>query len=195
MGKLTLKIKIMNTNKILIGIGILASALVSIPFIAGASTLYFPITSQTAVATSTLSYMTAGTGTTTPVYDAYSSGTQKKIDLASLFVQATASSTNTKYSIAFEYSQNGVDWYQDGSSNFQLSTTTGATNVSTANSVYFNFASSTLGGVVSATAPENKIINVSTPVRFVRAVISLPSGSTNGAVWAQFVPAQQVTGS
>lgn len=181
-------------NKILIGlfgVGVVAAAIS--PFFVSASPLYFPSTSKTATATSTLSYMTPGTATSTLAYDSYTAGDNFKTDMASLLVQTTASSSSAVFNISIEYSQDGIDWYQDNLSSFQASSTPGTTNVSKFNSLTFTAASSTIDGVLS-NAPQSRVINVMMPTRFVRAVISVGIGSANGAVWAQWIPAKQIQG-
>ncbi len=78
----------------------------------------FANATSTAVATTTLKYMTPGTGTsTTPVYDAYAQtfagGSTSKADAAGLLVQFTASSSVSVLSANVEYSQDGIDWYRN----------------------------------------------------------------------------------
>src|SRR5215207_7495848 len=78
----------------------------------------FATGTSTAAATTTLKYMTPGTGTsTTPVYDAYaqtfSGGMTSMADRAGLLVQFTSSSSVTVLNANVEYSQDGIDWYRN----------------------------------------------------------------------------------
>lgn len=158
----------------------------------------FATGTSTAVATTTLSYMTPGTATTTtPVYDAYaqtfSGGLTSKADVAGLLVQLTASSTTTVLNANVEYSQDGIDWYR----NYvidpnQVATSTGAAfSLVNPFSISWKFASSTLIRGVTYTNPaqSSAALLIPTPFRYTRVVFSL-SGA-NGAVWAQLVPIKE----
>lgn len=160
----------------------------------------FPPGAKTSVATTTPAVMTPGTGTSTVVYDAYNlngtneptTGVVTDTDSATLLVQFLASSTASKLKIEYEYSQDGIDWYQDGVSNTFASSTDGSININLPNSFTWTFASTSLDGLpVSATNNlSTEIVPVVTATRYVRAVIS-DSGTTNAEVWAQFVPKKQ----
>lgn len=153
--------------------------------------------SSTATATSTLKFLTAGTGTTTLTFDAQT-GTTQALDSAVLFLQFTGSSTpftqqaTTTYNIALERSHDGIDYYQDTEFG-NIATTTFSYDISTSGLYKINLinATSTLNGLVSTSTPVTRVIDVLTPTRFVRAVITIPQGSSNGAVWAQFVGKRQ----
>ena len=184
-------------NKIIGIAGVLAVVIAGLSYggmIAWANPLDFTIQNKatcTPTATTTLSYLSAGMGTTTYTYDTFAPGCTDpySTDKLSFLIQATGSSTATTYNVTFEYSQDGVDWYSDGQSGFQSASTTGQTTVSSDNLVSFAYASSTTDGLRSLT--DNKIINVLSPTREVRAVVTLPVGSTNGAVWGEFVGQKQ----
>ncbi len=154
------------------------------------------------VATTTPSLMTAGTATTTIVYDSYALlGTnqfpgqkQDYTDSSTLLIQFSASSTTSTLGWKYEYSQDGIDWYADNLTSGQVASST-INNYAMSNSYTWTFASSTNlcdSTVVISTNTRNcKIVSVLTPVRFVRVVFSAPAGSANEGVFARFVPKKQ----
>ncbi len=171
-------------NKKIIGsiaglIGILALASIT-----HANPSQFAPTVQTATATTSVAYMTAGNGTTTLPYDSYNvtygtnTGSTYATNMATLLVQTAASSTSSVFSITLQYSQDNIDWYNDNLS--QGATTTAVKNVSMANSYTW-----TAGG----TATTSKAILIQTPTRYVRSVIGVTGAS--GAVWQQIVPIKE----
>lgn len=171
--------------------------------VASANPSYFAPRAQTAVATTTPTYMTPGTGTTTtPVYDSYSiAGTQETssqttqtintTDSAELLIQFTASSTSSKLLMNLEYSVDGVDWYQDTSTNVQgYATTTLPIPIGNVPQYTWNFASSTLGQLAPTnTNRDTRAVSIPVPTRYVRAVFTC-TGAGCG-VWAQFIPKKQ----
>lgn len=136
---------------------------------------------QTAVSTTTPSYMTAGTATTTLVFDSYIPGVNKISDEATLLVQNVASSTSSILNIAIQYSQDGIDWYSDNGS---VASSTNPLPIQTANSYTWTAA---------GTATTSKALFLQTPVRFTRAVFTVPAGAAAGGVWAQIVAARQAS--
>ncbi len=167
--------------------------------VAHANPFFFVPVSSTAIATSTLSYMTAGTATTTLVYDSYcgigltslpcTSVAQPRVgEGAVLLLQFTSSSSAASLNVNFEYSQDAVDWYPAVN---VVASTSAITNLNIGHSLTIDAASTTIAGVVQANNRTHRAVDVLTPVRFVRAVLTLPVGSTNGAVWASFVPRRQ----
>lgn len=134
-------------------------------------------------ATTSPTFMTAGTATTTVTFDS-GCATSNSQDSSVLSMQLTASSTNTKLAVNFEYSQDNIDWYQSNLS--AQATTTPVQDISTAQSYLWSFASTTPGLGAPAGTRQMKTIVVPTPTRYVRAVFTIPSGSTNGAIWAEF---------
>lgn len=134
---------------------------------------------QQALATSTPVYMTAGAATTTIQFDT-GRGTAQGSDSAVLLTQFTASSTSSKLQIAFQYSQDGVDWYDSNLNN--QATTTATQDISVTQNFLWSAAAS--GRLLKAV-----VVNV--PTKYVRALISVPVGAANGAVWAEFVAKQQ----
>ncbi len=177
-----------------------AFAIVAVTVIAGitksaqANPLFFPVTAQTSSATSSPTYMTAGNSTTTLTYDTYTSGNTTGAASAALLLQLVASSTSSILDTNLEYSQDGVDWYQDaGMFNPSFSTTTKPFDISIVNKYRYiwNGTQSGLPAVVLTTGTTTRAIALRTPMRYVRAVFTLPADSAAGAVWAQFVPIKE----
>lgn len=162
-------------------------------FVAHANPVFFAQTAQLATATTSVTYMSAGNATTTLQYDSYTAGNPTAAQNATLFVQFAGSSTASTLKINLEYSQDGIDWYQDGGtfSSSEYASSTKSFDVSTVNQYTFQFASSTVGLVTTPTATSSRAINVPTPTRFLRAIFSIPVGSSAGAVWPQIIPAKQ----
>lgn len=161
-----------------------------------ANPLQFVPTVQTATATTSPSYMTSGKATSTLVFDSYAVGQIKATDQAVLFLSLSASSTSTIFNTDIEYSQDNIDWYQDGGT-FEngFATTTKPFNLSQVNEYAWQFSSSTAGlpAPSASNATSTRALYIKTPTRYVRAVFTLPAGSTAGAVWAQWVPSRQVS--
>lgn len=174
-------------------------ALVVITSSAHANPTGFAKPAMTAVATTSPAVMNPGTGTSTVVYDAYGingtnesqSGSTYVADSAILLVQFSASSTASKLKVAYEYSQDGIDWYQDGVVAQLASTTPGVMPVSVPNSFTWTFASTSVGGaaVTANNSVSTLALPVATPTRYVRAVIS--DTGNNAMVWAQFIPKKE----
>ena len=164
---------------------VLSSLIVGIAF---ANPTYYSNISRTATATTTVSYMTPGVGTTSLVYDTYdpSIGTNRAADDLALLIQFTASSTSSILNINLEYSNDGVDYYQNRMGD--KATTTARAALSPIDSFEWKFSSSTpgLGGVPSNNNRDNRIVSVHSPTRFVRVIFSTPIGAANGGVWAAF---------
>lgn len=167
-----------------------------------ANPFYTGTTARTAVATSTVAYITAGNATTTPIYDSYeqygtnqtNGGNVTLPNEVAVLIQGAASSTATIVNVACEYSDNyngtsGVgDWYQNET---LPATSTGPLNITNPITYTFTYASTTVGGV-PVTANTNryqKVFICPAPIRFVRAVITM-SGA-NGSVWAALEPVKQ----
>jgi hypothetical protein len=142
---------------------------------------------QSAAATTTLSYLSPGVASTTlATLDAIGGNNFAIGGTASLLLQLTGSTTvstlyaTTTYAVAFEYSQDGVDWYAD-----ELRTSSAATTTVLRQR---NIA----GVAIATTTPTKLIISVPTPTRYVRPVITIPADSTNGAVWGEWVAQKEV---
>lgn len=170
-----------NKFKIAISVGILSllSAFLIVR-ISHANPAAFSTGVQTAAATTSPAYMGIGTGTSTLTYNSSISGNPLKPDSSALLIQFAASSTSAVLNISIQYSQDGIDWYNDNISN-NVATTTIPINLSVASSYTWKAAGTATTGV---------IINVPTPTRYVRAVSSLTGAA--GAVWEQFVPNKQI---
>lgn len=151
---------------------------------------YFSTGVKTDTETSSVDYLTPGTGTTTLTYDTYVSGQTTKADSAALLTQFAGSSTAAILGINLEYSQDGIDWYKD---NLDLgATTTQSVSLNTAKSYSWNFASSTVGGGVVTNAngaTSTKIFTVKTPTRYIRAIYTITGA--NGAIWATLIPSKE----
>jgi hypothetical protein len=155
---------------------------------------------SSATATSTPMYMTAGTATSTYVLKVQSNG-NSAADNAAFLLQLTGSSTASQAQVAFEYANDTVndcavtpttcDWYTDTYT--RNATTTQTVSLIGGTSYVLNFASTTVGGAAgTGNGRMTRIINVPTPTMYVRAVVTLPPGSTNAAVWGQFIARKQV---
>lgn len=171
---------------------------------AHANPLQFKPTVQTASASSTPAgafqgnFMTPGTATSSLAFDSYAAGQPFVTDQAALLLQFVSSSTASQVNINLEYSQDGVDWYQDGGT-FEnaFATSTKPFNLAQVNQYILPSSTSTVPGLglPSATgATTTRAILVKTPTRFVRAVFSIPGGFGNGAIWSQWVPSRQING-
>ena len=154
---------------------------------ADANPSVFQVT-QTAVATTTVTYMSAGTATTTITHDSLQN--RFATDGAALMIQLKASSTATTLKWKYEFSQDGIDWFQDN----QELTTNATTTVQVRDSKEFSwvFASSTPNNGGTGSDFGLKLVNVPTPARFTRAVFYLPVGSTKGSLLAQIVAKKQI---
>lgn len=155
----------------------------------------FGVGKKTATATSTLAYMTPGTGTTTLSYDTYTDGLSTADSMA-LLVRLTASSTNTTLKINQEFSQDGIDWYQSTQPMIIQNSTTTVNPIALSGvpQYVWQFASSTINGVSITPASDTRIIPVKSPTRFTRFVFTVASSTLtpgNGAIWAQILPVKQ----
>lgn len=158
-----------------------------------ANPIFAPITVQTATATSSLIYMTPGTATTTLTLDTYSSGNSRLAMNATLLVQFVGTSTASILNIFPQYSQDGIDWYQDGGSLINnFATTTKPFDIGQVGPFNYTFSSTSPSFVAGNNTTSTRAVRVNTPTRYVRAVFTLPIGSANGAIWAQFVPTKEV---
>lgn len=163
----------------------------------GAISSFTPSTCYTAAATSTLSYLTAGTGTTTVSCLVGPDGAST----ARLNVEVNASSTSSQFNFNAEESMDNQDWYPITLP--QGATTTSPFNVSARYTYTAIFASSTIGGTgntvslnglgVNGTINRNHYsFDIPVTMRYVRVYSSLPAGSTSGGVWMQILPRQNI---
>lgn len=162
-------------------------------------------TNSTATTTSTAGYLpryitnggaTAGYATTTLTFDTYANQNDFKSDGATLFTIFNASGTQAQLLINVQYSQNNIDWFDDGGVNIAAtSSNMTITNpmtwrLSTATSTYANFQAGFRPTVANATTTMSAI-NVRVPTRYVRAIYSLAfdaNSGANGAIWPQWIP-------
>lgn len=185
-------------SAVVLGIMALVSVAYANPFYSGTSAV------SSTVSTSTQTYITAGTATTTEVYDSYEQYGTNQLNGGNLtlptqvavMLQGVASSTATVVSVACEYSDNYIgtsgngDWYQNEIIG-ATTTNAGVQNIGTANSFNFTYASSTVGGapVLANTNRFQKVIVCPVPLRFVRAVIT--TTGANASVWTKIEPIKQ----
>ena len=150
--------------------------------IAHANPTFFAKTVQTATATSSVAYMGVGTATSTLTYDSsadvLAGGQLVSPSQIALGMQFIASSTSTVFNVNIQYSQNGIDWYQDDV-NGQLATTT-PVNLGLTNSYTYK---------ATGTATTSFMTVLKIPVRFIRAQFSVTGAA--GGVWAQMVPTKE----
>lgn len=167
--------------------------------IAFANPFYFGPTVQTSVATSTPVYMTPGNATTTLVYNSSTDSTNPtavstktnavKADSVTFLFALTGSSTVSVANVTFEFSNDGIDWYQNELPIFGYSTTSQTFVPTTPLSMNLQFASTTVGGAAGTSAVDRIAVTVPVPTKDVRAVVTLKGA--NAAVWQQFVPIKQ----
>jgi hypothetical protein len=183
---------------------LLSAAFLSAAPRAHASPLYYAPTAQTSSATTSPAYMTPGAATSTLVYDAGVTARQNvAIDRAILLTQVRASSTASRFSIAFEYSQgvagtdcsatpSACDWYADNALALTNATTSQPFTVALPNAYVWTYASTTQGG--GAVLPDSnrglKALTVPILARYTRVIYSVTGAA--GSVWGQMVPVRQV---
>lgn len=146
----------------------------------------------TAVATTTLQYMSPGAGTTTLSYDALSTGgTDTIFDKMQLVMQYTASSTAPSLKYRIEDSRNGIDWYP------RSATVSGQTNATTTQ-ITGNFAdnlwtvaTTTDNGGSGTSARVMQSVLIDMRMRYIRAIFYVPASGGNGGLWAEFNPTKQ----
>jgi len=149
---------------------------------------------QTSSATTSPTYMTPGTATTTLIYDSQVPTTNVFTpNFAVLLTRFAASSTASVLGIAFEYSNDGIDYYKDSLiSPNSPGTTSPIFDLGPTNQMSWKFASSTLAGAaVNAVsgAISTRAVIVPTPLRFTRVVYTLLGG--NAAIWAEIIPIKE----
>lgn len=143
---------------------------------AKANRSYFVPTVQTDIATTSPNYMRVSNEV--EVFDAYSSA-PFAVNSATLLVQSVASTSAAVQTITIQYSQDGIDWYQDN-----LSTTTSSSVIA------LNNTQRTYTITGNATASTTRLaISVPTPTRFVRATVA--TSTALSSVWLQWVPLRE----
>ena len=157
---------------------------------------------KSASATTTLSYLTAGTATTTDVFDTQADG-GFITDSATLLMWIGASSTASILDIYPQYSNGAVgvdcavtplkcDWYF-ASNPENYATTTMISDISFLSKYRLTFTSSSTptgleGGNYSSTT---RAISIKTPVRYARVIFAVPVGSQSIGVWSDWVGKKQ----
>lgn len=175
--------------KIVVAIAVMATTFfVATPKASAA--LYFGTATSTSAATSTINFMTPGTGTTTLTFDAfagYGVNTQYSPAYAVALIDFTGSSTSSILGIAAEYSQNGTDWYRNTLIEpSQIGTTTQAINLNTTNTYNLKYAVESLGGNAATTTYDARIISLPIFTRYLRLVNTITGA--NGSLYETFVP-------
>lgn len=127
-----------------------------------------------ALATTTVSYLTAGATTVTETYDSYGGGVGEPnaSEHAVLFTNFAASSTSSVLAVKLQYSMNGIDWFDDNLMESTNSTSTPVYNMGVSNSYTWTAV---------GTATSSKTIEVPTPTRYVRAQYTVTGA--NAAIW------------
>ena len=164
---------------------------------------------QTAATSTQSGYLTPGTGTTTLVAD-LGEGNNFGADGAILLLQLTGSTSpfisdayaSTTYRITLEFAHDptsginckttptACDWYRDTTA---VGTTT-SQEYPTPTTYTIALGEDTLAGnPIATTTPTRRAIDVPTPMRYVRAVVTLPikTSGTNGAVWLDIIAKKQ----
>lgn len=157
-----------------------------------------PTKSLNDTASTTQSYMTAGTGTTTPItYDSFSTGSDTKFNQVAIAFQAHASGTPVTIAMVVEDSPDNKDWYPRS---VTITTATSTFQTGSFQEYRFPIATSTaqLGGtsnasttVIGVTPRVHQYILVDAPMRYIRVKFFLPTGSGPAAIWAQMIPVRE----
>ena len=197
----------------ILGLIFIVALLFGFVAIVRANPLLLGQSAKNSVSTTTPSFMTLGTATTTVIYDSYevngsnqtNNGNTILPDSAVMLIQFTASSTTSILGWKFEYATGdqgvncrtnptGCEWYSDTLFSNTNATTSQTFDVTPITAYTWKFASTTQ----SCTTTEDltsvnracKIVNVPTPLRYVRAVFYITSAQS-GAVRAEIIPKKQ----
>lgn len=172
-------------KKIVLYFGILGAMILSVVFIGsvnkvGANPLSYVPIAATATATTTQT-MVGTNATSTYTYDAYAAAGQARPSLgASLLLQETASSTSAVLAINFQYSEDGIDWYED-TYDLSVATTSVPVNIK---------VNRTYVWTPGTTATSLRIIKINTPVRYTR--VNFAATVATSSIWAHFVPFREI---
>ena len=154
-------------------------------------------TTATVLSTTTRAFIIAGTATTTATCNMTRAGSGTEIfDVASLQILFSGSSTVSTLNIDIQDSVNGVDWYPR-SMGWNVATGVASTTPSLGQiqTYTLTFASTTADRSAVTNANSTvaaRSILLPTQATFIRAVFTVPIGSANGSVWANFVGKTQV---
>lgn len=138
-------------------------------------------------ATTSVSYMTAGTATSTITVNAYNNGNNTGIGTAALLVQYTASSSTSILDHTVEYSMDNIDWFGEDAlpTTFSIGDTTVHHSTTTLTHRW--------QGDWSNSSTTRKMISYDNiPTRYVRFNFFIPAGATNGAVWFETVQGKEI---
>ncbi len=167
-------------KKYIIGIGIVIALVLIALFAIGGDTVkavesYFTRSPEVYVATTTTSYMTAGTATTTYTYSTWN---VDQLNVALIFRAASpASALNWKY----EYSNNGSDWFGED----QVTVTTNILNAHSSTTPVHSYIPGNISTTTATTTNYKMITFPNAASVWKRIVFSVPAGSAAGAVWAE----------
>ncbi len=161
--------------------GLVAIILAVILFVpkAGANQLYFPPTIQTDTATTTVQSVSGVVTFNTTPLDSYNTIPGIALNGATLLVRQVASTSAAITKIEVQYSQDGVDWFEN---NLSATSTLGNIQEITTAKTYQITGNTTASSTFKA-------IGLETPTRYVRAKFSAVAGTST--VWYQFVPRRE----
>lgn len=174
------------TKYVILGVALIAVGMFFTTVKANPSQIY---RDNPSTPTTTVTYMTPGAATTTNSFNTIGDGGFEP-DTAVFTECLNASTTATVLNTSFEYSYDGVTWF----ANNLASSTGGVASVGivTPGSLSWAFASTSIGGnpVLATNNSGCKIVTVSTPVQYIRAVMSLTGAA--GSVWSDFAAKRQM---
>ena len=195
-------------NKYLIGgiIGVLILILASaVAFFISTDTrvgnaslsVFAPTDCYTAAATSTLTYMTAGTATSTVTCWTGNDAASEAV----LAIVVNASTTSSIFNIFVEESMDNQDWFPISLN--QSASTTSQFDLTVRSIARFTFASSTIGAVAKGTGSNylgvtgtnnrnHYTVDIPVRMKWVRAHAGIEVGADNGAVWMKVIPKQGI---
>jgi hypothetical protein len=166
----------------------LIGAAISLPSEARANPSRVETFTATAAASTTLAYITPGTGTTT-LTRAMSGGNDSKFDKAVLAIQVTATSTGVSVPtlmVRFEDSRNCVDYYPRTAAPSSATTTLLTADPYQAFSLRMASSTAAPGSTDTATRLSKSIVT-DVPLNCVRAVLYSPSGGGSYGVYAELI--------
>ena len=180
--------RIKNIPLLALGMAMLGTITVLITFsVAMANPSVFPAPIKSTAATTTPYAYLGVTGNASPVaaqatttainvYNSTANPSSSNFDKNYLMVQMAASSTSSRLNVRFQFSTDGIDWYDDN-----LTATSSPTNdIRTPRS--FDW-------YAQVTATTSKIIEVPTATSYVRAVFT--SYTASSTIWYQWGPTRQ----
>lgn len=143
---------------------------------AKANPIFFPPPTSSAAATTTQTAVAAGATVVLTSYDSFANYSTTGAEGVTFLIQNTPAA-NAVLNLKFQYSDDGVDWYEDN------------VNVSTTTNVIALTAPVTFTWTPGTTATSSKAFMIKTPTRFVRPVASSTTAANN--LWVRFVPTKQ----